>query len=506
MSVAAAGPCSLIHRLSAERVTRELANRMGMWSETNTQTAPRVLPGRKPAASRPSGAVHDPTALASIASRLSARRDSETRTARFVRALAGAAFLVLSIGPSAALAAGPPAAAGSSLGDGVHLVRAGADPHAALLPLGSRGSDRIVGGTATTIQKWPWQVALTLSPSSNAGNALDRQICGGSLVTPRIVLSAAHCFFNGVWSSPSDYAIVSGRTQLSSSQGVEVPVDDYYYLTDKSGKQLYNPNTEEWDVVVVRLSQSVPSEPIKLASADESKLWAGGSKAFATGWGATFTANKSDVLQQAALSIAGDAECRSQWGLSKSQSSLMLCASAPGRDTCSGDSGGPLVVAAGGGRYRLVGDTSYGGVCGAGGVYGRLSGSPMREKLRDAVLKLDGVDIVEGVYGEATASKTQKQKGKKILVKVEVRAREDLDAKASGKATVGKSSYKLKKTSRSLAQGKSATLKLKPAKSKDNEKIAKALKKSKGKAKVDVSLSDGEGNSSKPKLSVTLTG
>ena len=184
----------------------------------------------------------------------------------------------------------------------------------------------------------------------------------------------------------------------------------------------------------------------------------------------------------------------------------MLCASAPGRDTCSGDSGGPLVVAAGGGQYRLVGDTSYGGSCGSGGVYGRLSGSPMRERLRDAVLKLDGVDIVAGVYGEATANKTQKQKGKKIVVKVEVKAKEDLDAKASGKVTVKRKSYKLRKISKSLAQGKSATLKLKPAKSKDAKKIAKALKKSKGKAKVDVNLSDDAGNSKKSKLSVTLKG
>lgn len=416
--------------------------------------------------------------------------------------------MVMSTGPSAALASGPPGAAGSSLAAGVYLGRAGADPHPAspAKPQESRGSRRIVGGTDTTIQEWPWQVALTLNPSSNAGNAFDRQICGGSLVTPRIVLSAAHCFFDGNWSPPSDYAIVSGRTQLSSSEGVEVPVDDYYYLTDKSGKQLYNPNTSEWDVVLVRLSQPVPSKTIKLASADESSLWAPGREALATGWGATFTDGSSDVLQEASLSIAGDAACRNQWGLSSSQASVMLCASAPGRDTCSGDSGGPLVVAARGGQYRLVGDTSFGGTCGSGGVYGRLSGSPMREKLRNAVLKLDGVDIVDGVYGEATANKIQKQKGKKILAKAEVKAKEDLDAKASGKVTVGKSSYKLKNVKKPIAGGKSAILKLKPARSKDNKKIAKALAKSKGKAKIDVALTDGAGNSSKSKLSVTLKG
>ncbi len=396
------------------------------------------------------------------------------------------------------------AAAGPSSGDGVYRGRADLDPHAAPSPrpLERRAGISIVGGTATTIQKWPWQVALTLSPSLNEGNARDRQICGGSLVTPRIVLSAAHCFFgSGGWSSPSQYAIVSGRTRLSSSEGIEVPVDDYFYLTDRSGRQLYNPNNYAWDVVVVRLSQPVSSEPIKLASASESRLWAAGREAFATGWGVTNPDADRDVLQDVSLSIVDDEVCRDSRG---ADTSVMLCAFAPGRDTCQGDSGGPLVVAAGRGQYRLVGDTSFGRSCGSGGVYGRLSGPPMRERLRDAVLKLDGVDIVVGVYGKARANKTQKQKGREVVIKVVVKAGEDLKARASGKITVKRKSYRLKVISRPVAQGRSAILKLKPAKSEVANKIAKALRKSTGKAKVDIILSDEDSNSNKSKLSVTL--
>ncbi len=110
------------------------------------------------------------------------------------------------------------------------------------------------------------------------------------------------------------------------------------------------------------------------------------------------------------------------------------------------------------------------------------------------------------VKGKSTAKKTQKQKGKKVVVKVEVKAKEDLDVAASGKVTVKKKSYKLKKASKSVAKGKSATLKLMPKKSKDAKKIAKSLKKSKGKAKVDVTLADDAGNSKKSKLAVTLKG
>ena len=50
---------------------------------------------------------------------------------------------------------------------------------------GSRPSTRIVGGTEAPKNSWPWQVMLM--SSSN------RQFCGGSLIDPSWVLTAAHC-------------------------------------------------------------------------------------------------------------------------------------------------------------------------------------------------------------------------------------------------------------------------------------------------------------------------
>lgn len=253
---------------------------------------------------------------------------------------------------------------------------------------------RIIGGSETTIAQWPWQVALT-----DRGQA----ICGGSLLTPTIVVTAAHCVYdfdaNRFPASLPGYAAITGRTRLSSNEGQVSAIQQLHAPRNASGQPLYNPNSSAWDAVLLELASPSSSEPIKIAGADEGALWTAGRAAYVTGWGSTNPRGGGypDALRVAEVPMVSDAACRSSWG-NGFVASVMVCAgdgSAPQRDTCDGDSGGPLVVPTAAGEYRLVGDTSYGAqICGSGGVYGRLAGDQMRNSIRSMALSISGVDVV----------------------------------------------------------------------------------------------------------------
>ena len=268
---------------------------------------------------------------------------------------------------------------------------------------------RIVGGSTTTIEEWPWQVAVAEPPASG-GNGYQRQFCGGSLIDARVVLTAAHCAFSGSsFRSPSNFSVITGRTKLSSSQGAEIPVIDVLYPIDGgggtpvpesqippgSGNELYNPNTHEWDVVVLELASAapLPAETIEIAGAGEEALWDAGSEAWITGWGSTATAAGPypDDLREAQVEMLSDGYCGGPrvYG-SDFKPETMVCAGydTGGTDTCQGDSGGPLVTPDGSAGFRLVGATSWGEGCALPdrpGVYARVAGDPLRSAIADLV-------------------------------------------------------------------------------------------------------------------------
>lgn len=248
-------------------------------------------------------------------------------------------------------------------------------------------SPRVVGGTATAAGDLPWQVALV---ASAAPDALRGQFCGGTLIAPDRVLTAAHCV-TGV--RAADLAVVSGRVRLSATDGAVTPVAKVA-VDPQVGETVLGTPTH--DLALLVLDRPVPDpRPIAVVGEADDALWATGTALTASGWGsqndpgASGAAYYADALRDTTVPRVSDTGCEDAYGAAFDVGS-MFCAGLPpgGKDTCYGDSGGPVVAPAVASPdrsdpadWRLVGVVSWGEGCaqpGFPGVYARLAAPALR--------------------------------------------------------------------------------------------------------------------------------
>jgi secreted trypsin-like serine protease len=195
---------------------------------------------------------------------------------RLGQALIGAVAAALSIGaPSASAQPTTPSATPTSVvvGDDVrqHLV---SEYQQRLRALTSPG--RILGGTLAAATDFPWQVALV----SAGYSPRDGQYCGGTLVAPTWVLTAAHCV--SVGTQPSDLTVYAGSTSLAGG-GTTVNVVQIF------PHERFNAKTFDNDVALLLLDSPLdPTWSINLLSAGEETMSAApGRKGRVSGWGLT---------------------------------------------------------------------------------------------------------------------------------------------------------------------------------------------------------------------------
>jgi secreted trypsin-like serine protease len=219
--------------------------------------------------------------------------------------------------------------------------------------------DKILGGFFANAGEFPSQVVVIYNGGIN---------CGGTLINSRWVISAAHCFVGFV------YSFVSFRIGLTSWNQQGAPVYTWSLIVPHPQ---YNSRDFSFDIALIKLSQTVTyTDNIKPTCLADWTFTCDGVNGIAVGHGRTSVGGPTSVqLKWVTKPILTNATCLSKYinVVNTYTVEKFVCAGnfGGGIGVCNGDSGGPLHIISNNKHYEC-GLTSWGQVCGDGGVFTRI--------------------------------------------------------------------------------------------------------------------------------------
>uniref|UniRef100_A0A8B9G2B2 Peptidase S1 domain-containing protein n=1 Tax=Amazona collaria TaxID=241587 RepID=A0A8B9G2B2_9PSIT len=192
----------------------------------------------------------------------------------------------------------------------------------------SHDKQRIVGGRDALPGAWPWIVSI--QQTSEAGTV---HMCGGSLISPQWVLTAAHCFINA--KHIQTWFVLIGATRLTRL-GPEAQVRKIRKLI---AHPYYNKVTEENDIALLELDRPLQcNNYIQLICVPDMSMRVSQlTDCYISGWGSRKArCDSATVLQEAKVHLINVSTCNSSEWYQGDIHTHNLCAGYPqgGIDSC----------------------------------------------------------------------------------------------------------------------------------------------------------------------------